>query len=39
VLIFLNLRIFIEEGAQLAAEGQEKLFDFVENSKTPLLQP
>jgi enoyl-CoA hydratase len=33
VLIFLNLRISSEEGAQLAAEGQEKLFDFVENLK------
>jgi enoyl-CoA hydratase len=30
---------FIAEGAQLAAEGQEKLFDFVENLKRPLLQP
>jgi enoyl-CoA hydratase len=35
VLIFLNCSFLIEEGTQLAAEGQEKLFDFVENSKTP----
>lgn len=27
----------IEEGEQLAAEGQEKLFDFVENLKTPVI--
>ncbi|MBF6607834.1 MAG: enoyl-CoA hydratase/isomerase family protein [Flavobacterium sp.] len=27
----------IEEGAQLAAQGQEKLFDFVENLKTPVV--
>jgi hypothetical protein len=32
VLIFLNA-LSIAEGAQLAAEGQEKLFDFVENLK------
>jgi enoyl-CoA hydratase len=27
----------IEEGAQLAAQGQELLFDFVENLKTPVI--
>lgn len=27
----------IEEGTQLAAEGQEKLFDFIENLKTPVI--
>lgn len=27
----------IEEGTKLAAEGQEKLFDFVENLKTPVI--
>jgi enoyl-CoA hydratase len=27
----------IEEGAQLAAQGQERLFDFVENLKTPTI--
>lgn len=27
----------IKEGAQLATEGQEKLFDFIENSKTPII--
>lgn len=27
----------IEEGAQLAAEGQEKLFDYIENLKTPVI--
>ncbi|MFV5687311.1 enoyl-CoA hydratase/isomerase family protein [Flavobacterium sp. ZT3R25] len=27
----------IEEGMQLAAEGQEKLFDFIENLKTPVI--
>ena len=27
----------IEEGAQLAAKGQEKLFNFVENLKTPVI--
>jgi enoyl-CoA hydratase len=27
----------IEEGMKLAAEGQEKLFDFVENLKTPVI--
>jgi enoyl-CoA hydratase len=27
----------VEEGAQLAAQGQELLFDFVENLKTPVL--
>ena len=27
----------IEEGAQLAAQGQEILFDFVENLKTPVI--
>ncbi|OUD37502.1 enoyl-CoA hydratase/isomerase family protein [Flavobacterium sp. FPG59] len=27
----------IEEGSQLAAEGQEKLFDFIENLKTPVI--
>ena len=27
----------IEEGAQLAAQGQELLFDFVENLKTPTI--
>ena len=27
----------IEEGEQLAAEGQEKLFNFVENLKTPVI--
>lgn len=27
----------VEEGAQLAAQGQELLFDFVENSKTPVI--
>lgn len=27
----------IKEGMQLAAEGQEKLFDFVENLKTPVI--
>jgi enoyl-CoA hydratase len=27
----------IEQGSQLAAEGQEKLFDFIENLKTPVI--
>ncbi len=27
----------VEEGAQLAAQGQEMLFDFVENLKTPVI--
>jgi enoyl-CoA hydratase len=27
----------IEEGAQLAAEGQAKLFDYIENLKTPVI--
>jgi enoyl-CoA hydratase len=27
----------IKEGAELASEGQEKLFDFIENSKTPII--
>jgi enoyl-CoA hydratase len=27
----------VEEGAQLAAQGQELLFDFVENLKTPVI--
>jgi enoyl-CoA hydratase len=27
----------VEEGAQLAAQGQERLFDFVENLKTPTI--
>ncbi|SHG00606.1 enoyl-CoA hydratase [Flavobacterium segetis] len=27
----------VKEGAQLAAEGQEKLFDFIENLKTPVI--
>jgi enoyl-CoA hydratase len=27
----------IEEGSQLAAEGQEKLFDYIENLKTPVI--
>ena len=27
----------IKEGMQLAAEGQEKLFDFIENLKTPVI--
>ena len=27
----------IEEGSQLAAEGQDKLFDFIENLKTPVI--
>ncbi len=27
----------IEEGAQLAAQGQEMLFDFIENLKTPVI--
>ena len=27
----------IEEGTQLAAEGQEKLFDYIENLKTPVI--
>ena len=27
----------VEEGAQLAAQGQELLFDFVENLKTPAI--
>ncbi len=27
----------IEEGAQLAAQGQEKLFDFIENLETPVI--
>ncbi|MBG6109167.1 enoyl-CoA hydratase [Flavobacterium sp. CG_9.10] len=27
----------IEEGMQLAAEGQEKLFDYIENLKTPVI--
>ncbi|MFV8358790.1 enoyl-CoA hydratase/isomerase family protein [Flavobacterium sp. LS1P3] len=27
----------IEEGTQLAAEGQENLFDFIENLKTPVI--
>ena len=27
----------IEEGTHLAAEGQEKLFDFIENLKTPVI--
>lgn len=27
----------IEEGAQLASEGQEKLFDLIENLKTPVI--
>jgi enoyl-CoA hydratase len=27
----------VQEGSQLAAEGQEKLFDFIENLKTPVI--
>lgn len=27
----------VQEGAQLAANGQEKLFDFIENLKTPVI--
>jgi enoyl-CoA hydratase len=37
-LIFQNSVFSIEEGSQLAAEGQEKLFDFIENLKHLLLQ-
>jgi hypothetical protein len=35
--IFQNSVFSIEEGSQLAAEGQEKLFDFIENLKTPVI--
>ena len=32
-----NKEIQVKEGMQLAAEGQEKLFDFIENLNTPVI--
>jgi enoyl-CoA hydratase/carnithine racemase len=36
-LILQNLQTSLEEGVQLAAQGQDILFNFVENLKIPVI--